>query len=170
MSAPCWPSCGRGKSKSRQLVRQHELVKVAPGRRQVLDQMVAAWAKDAEEGKGSAMLAWRRGNVAALNVRARVAMAAAGRRSGRSCTWAGTSTRLATGWSPSPLGYGQLVTSQRGEVMAVDPESGTLTVSMGEGPPTPSARKVSVPTASLTATRRPSTAARGTARQGTPVC
>ncbi len=113
---------------------EHQRVKVAPSRKQVLDQMVAAWAKDVEEGKGSAMLAWRRANVAALNVRARVAMHAAGRLSGPELHVGGNvyqaGDRVVT---LAPSAHGQLVTSQRGEVTAVDPEPGTLTVSMDDG-------------------------------------
>ena len=53
---------------------------------------------------------------------------------GRSCTWAANvyqaGDRVVT---LAPSAHGQLVTSQRGEVMAVDPEAGTLTVSMDDG-------------------------------------
>ena len=45
---------------------------------EALDQMVAAWTKNLAEGKETAMLAWRKANVAALNGRARTAMAEAG--------------------------------------------------------------------------------------------
>ena len=61
---------------------QHQHVKVAPNREEVLDQMAADWAKDVAKGRETAMLAWRRANVAALNSRARAAMAQAGRLSG----------------------------------------------------------------------------------------
>ena len=80
------------------------------------------------------MLAWRRANVAALNSRARVAMAAAGRLSGPELHVGGNvyqaGDRVVT---LAPSAHGQLVTSQRGEVRAVDPEPGTLTVSMDDG-------------------------------------
>ena len=64
--------------------------------------MVVGWAKDVAEGKETAMLAWRRANVAALNAGARAAMAEAGRLSGPELRWAATSTGRATGSSCSP--------------------------------------------------------------------
>ena len=113
---------------------EHQRVKVAPRRDEVLDQMVAAWAKDVAEGKETAMLAWRRANVAALNSRARAAMAEAGRLSGPELHVDGNvyqaGDRVVT---LAPSAHGQLVTSQRGTVTAVDPEAGTLTVSMDDG-------------------------------------
>ena len=111
----------------------HQRVKLAPGRDEVLDQMVAAWAKDVAEGKETAMLAWRRANVAALNSRARAAMAQAGRLSGPELH-AGANVyqagdRVVT---LAPSAHGKLVTSQRGEVVAVDPEAQILTVRMDD--------------------------------------
>ena len=112
----------------------HERVKVAARRDEVLDQMVAAWAKDVAEGKQTAMLAWRRANVTALNSRARAAMAEAGRLSGPELHVDGNvyqaGDRVVT---LAPSAHGQLVTSQRGRVTAVDPEAGTLTVSIDDG-------------------------------------
>ena len=113
---------------------EHHRVKVAPSRDEVLDQMVVAWAKDVAEGKETAMLAWRRANVAALNSRARAAMAEAGR------LW-GPELRVDSNVyqagdqvvTLAPSAHGQLVTSQRGEVVSVDPEAGKLRVSMDDG-------------------------------------
>ncbi len=111
----------------------HQRVKLAPGRDEVLDQMVAAWAKDVAEGKETAMLAWRQANVAALNSRARAAMAQAGRLSGPELH-AGANVyqagdRVVT---LAPSAHGKPVTSQRGEVVAVDPEAQILTVRMDD--------------------------------------
>ena len=64
------------------MVRRARPIVKAPDREQVLDQVVAAWAKDLAQGRETAMLAWRRANVTALNARARVAMAEAGQLSG----------------------------------------------------------------------------------------
>jgi hypothetical protein len=113
---------------------QHQRVVVAPSRDEVLEQIVSAWAKDVEGGKETAILAWRRANVAALNARARAAMAEAGRLSGpelrvdSNVYQAGD--RVVT---LAPSAQGKLVTSQRGQVTAVDPGAGTLTVRMDYG-------------------------------------
>jgi hypothetical protein len=96
--------------------------------------MVAAWATDIAEGKNSTMLACRRANVAALNIRARVLMAEAGRLTGPELRL-GKSTyevgdRVVT---LAPSAQGQVVTSQRGEVIAVDLDAGALHVRMDDG-------------------------------------
>ena len=113
---------------------EHQRVKVAPRRDEVLDQMVAAWAKDVAEGRETAMLAWRRANVAALNSRARAAMAKAGRLSGPELHVGANvyqaGDRVVT---LAPSAHGQLVNSQRGRIIALDPEAGTLTVSVDAG-------------------------------------
>ena len=113
---------------------QHQHVKVAPNREEVLDQMAADWAKDVAKGRETAMLAWRWANVAALNSRARAAMAQAGRLSGPELRVGGNvyqaGDRVVT---LAPSAHGQLVTSQRGQVIAVDPGAGALTVSVDDG-------------------------------------
>ncbi len=112
----------------------HDRVRVASRRDEVLDQMVDDWARDVAQGKDTAMLAWRRTNVAALNVRARVVMAEAGRLSGPGVTVAGNTyqagDRVVT---LAPSAHGELVTSQRGQVTAVEPEARTLTVRTDDG-------------------------------------
>ena len=96
--------------------------------------MVAAWAEDVEEGKKTAMLAWRRANVAALNARARAAMTKAGRLSGPELHVGGNVYQAGDPVvTLAPSAHGQLVTSQRGRVVSVDPEEGRLTVSMDDG-------------------------------------
>ncbi len=80
------------------------------------------------------MLAWRRANVTALNARARVAMAEAGQLSGPGLQAGGATYQ--TGdlvVTLAPSADGQVVTSQRGRVAAVDTEAGTLTVAMDDG-------------------------------------
>ncbi len=112
----------------------HGRIATAPNREQALDETVAAWAQDIAEGKESTMLAWRRANVSALNIRARAAMAADGRISGPEVRVASdvyqAGDRIVT---LAPSAHGQLVTSQRGTVTAVDPDAGTLLVCMDDG-------------------------------------
>ncbi len=113
---------------------EHGRIATAPDREQVLDQVVAAWARDLAQGKKTAMLAWRRANVTALNARARVAMAEAGQLSGPGLQAGGATYQ--TGdlvVTLAPSADGQVVTSQRGRVAAVDTEAGTLTVAMDDG-------------------------------------
>ena len=113
---------------------QQQRVKTTPSREEVLEQMVADWTKDVAEGRQSAMLAWRRANVAALNARARATMALAGRLSGpemhvgTNIYQAGDAVVML-----APSAHGQLVTSQGGRVIAVDLDAGNLTVSMDDG-------------------------------------
>ena len=105
---------------------QHQHVKVAPNREEVLDQMAADWAKDVAKGRETAMLAWRWANVAALN-----SPRPGGHGAGRPTVRAGTARGrqrlpgLATGSSLSPP---QRTASwsrrQRGQVIAVDPAQG----------------------------------------------
>lgn len=113
---------------------EHERVIVAPKRDELLDQIAATWAKDVAQGKDAAMLAWRRANVAALNTRARAAMTEAGRLSGPELHVAGNAyqagDRVVT---LAPSAHGELVTSERGEVVAVDLEARTLTVKTDDG-------------------------------------
>ena len=109
-------------------------INTTPDREQALDQTVAAWAEDLSEGRESTMMAWRRANVAALNARARQAMRQAGRLSGPELEVAANryqaGDRIVT---LAPSAHGQLVTSQRGQVVGVDPHAGSLTVRMDDG-------------------------------------
>jgi hypothetical protein len=112
----------------------HGRINTAPDREQVLEQTVAAWVKDVSEERESTMMAWRRANVAALNARARQAMQRAGRLTGPELQVAGNTyqagDRIVT---LAPSAYGQLVTSQRGQVVGVDPDADSLTVRMDDG-------------------------------------
>ncbi len=80
------------------------------------------------------MMAWRRANVAALNLRARQAMRQAGQLAGPELHVAGNTyqagDRIVT---LAPSAAGQLVTSQRGQVIAVDTDEVSLTVRMDDG-------------------------------------
>lgn len=80
------------------------------------------------------MMAWRRANVAALNLRARQAMRQAGQLAGPELQVAGIAyqagDRIVT---LVPSATGHLVTSQRGQIIAVDTETVRVTVRMDEG-------------------------------------
>jgi conjugative relaxase-like TrwC/TraI family protein len=109
-------------------------INTANNRDQALNQTVAAWANHIAEGKQSIMMAWRRANVAALNTRARQAMQEAGRLTGPELQAAGTvyqaGDRIVT---LAPSAHGQLVTSQRGQIIGVDKDAERLTVRMDDG-------------------------------------
>jgi hypothetical protein len=113
---------------------EHDRITTAPTREQALDHTVGAWAQDIADGRQATMMAWRKANVAALNTRAQQAVRQAGRLSG---------PELAVGANLyqagdlivtlAPSAGGQLVTSQRGQVTAVDPEAASLWVRMDDG-------------------------------------
>ena len=98
-----------------------------------LDRMVDGWAADALAGQDVAMFAYRRRNVADLNVRARRRWDAAGRLSGPELVAPGGGAAYRTGDRIVTLASGaggEVVTSERGTVEAVDPAAGTLRVRM----------------------------------------
>jgi conjugative relaxase-like TrwC/TraI family protein len=106
----------------------------APTRNDALDAIVEAWVTDFGAGRETAMYAWRRANVEELNRRARARMAADGRLSGPELTAPGA-RRYAAGdriVTLAPGADGQLVTSERGRVLEVDPGAGTLTARMDD--------------------------------------
>jgi conjugative relaxase-like TrwC/TraI family protein len=113
---------------------EHGRINTAPDREQALEQTVAAWVEDLSEGRESTMMAWRRANVAALNTRAQQAMQQAGRLTGPELQVAGNTyqagDRIVT---LAPSAHGQLVTSQRGQVVGVDLDAGSLSVRMDDG-------------------------------------
>lgn len=113
---------------------QQDRITTAPNREQALDQTVAAWAGDLAEGRQPTMMAWRRANVAALNARAREAMRQAGQLAGPELRVAGNAyqagDRIVT---LAPSAASQLVTSQRGQIIAVDTDAVSLTVQMDDG-------------------------------------
>ncbi|MGH9008391.1 MAG: ATP-dependent DNA helicase [Acidimicrobiia bacterium] len=107
----------------------------ATTRNESLDAMVDAWAADLAGGRETAMCAWRRANVEELNRRAQARMAAEGRLSGPKLTAPGgrhyaAGDRIVT---LAPGADGQLVTSERGRVLEVDPRAGTLAARMDDG-------------------------------------
>ena len=104
-------------------------------RTEALDTLVDRWAADALSGKDAAMFAWRRANVAELNRLARERMAADGRLSGPELVAPG-GARYAAGdriVTLAPAAGGQVVTSERGVVRAVDLEHVRIAVEMEDG-------------------------------------
>ncbi len=113
---------------------ENDRIKTAPDRDRALDQMVAAWAADISQGKDAAMYAWRKANVAALNDRARAAMAEAGNLTGPELKIDGhafqAGDRVVT---LAPGAKGALVTSERGVIQAVNPAQTTMVARMDDG-------------------------------------
>ncbi len=114
---------------------ENQRITYLPKRTLVLGAMVDAWATDTDAGHDTFMLAWRRQSVADLN---RIARAVA-----RDRGWLqGDDMRTADGRefavgdlvvTLAPNYRGQLVTSERGTVTAVDPQAGALTIRTDHG-------------------------------------
>jgi conjugative relaxase-like TrwC/TraI family protein len=113
----------------------HDRIRVAPTRTEVLTALVDAWYTDVSAGADAAMFAWRRANVAELNRLARQRWAADGHLSGPELTTPGGSVYAAGDRvvALAPAVDGRLVTSQSGMVVAVDPTAATLDLRMGDG-------------------------------------
>lgn len=114
--------------------RDHDRIRTAATRDEVLEAMADAWAADVERGADTTMLAWRRANVAELNRLGRGRWQAMGRLSGPELA-VGDRTyqagdRIVT---LAPGAGGELVTSERGTVEAVDVKAHTLTARMDDG-------------------------------------
>ncbi len=113
----------------------HDRLRVAPTRTEVLRAVVDAWYADMAAGADAAMFAWRRANVAELNQLARQRWAADGRLSGPELAVAGgrvyaAGDRIVT---LAPAADGRLVTSQAGTVVAVHPAVATFELQMDDG-------------------------------------
>lgn len=110
-------------------------IRIAPSRTETLAAMVDAWATDTAAGHDTLMLAWRRTSVADLNHLARVRADQRGwltgddldTPDGRSYAVGDPVVTLA------PNCDGQVVTSQRGRVVAVDQRAQTLTMATDDG-------------------------------------
>jgi hypothetical protein len=113
---------------------EHDRVRTAPDHHGALRAMVDAWAADAFAGRDVAMYAWRRTNVDALNRIARDRCAIAGRLHGPDL--AADGRHYSAGdliVTLAPAAGGQVVTSERGVVEAVDLRHRSLTVRMDDG-------------------------------------
>ncbi len=110
-------------------------VHTAPNHDEALDAMVQAWADDARAGRDAAMYAWRRDNVSELNRRAREVWREEGRLG--IVDIEGGEGRLYAAGEPivtlAPGADGRLVTSQRGQVVAVQRDYGYLIACMDDG-------------------------------------
>ncbi|HET6835354.1 MAG TPA: MobF family relaxase [Acidimicrobiales bacterium] len=105
-------------------------IHTAPTRTEALAAMVDAWATDTAGGHDTLMLAWRRATVADLNRLARVRAEQLGWLTGHDLV-----TRDGRGYAVgdpvvtlAPNREGELVTSQRGTVVAVDHRARTVTM------------------------------------------
>ena len=113
----------------------HGRIRIAPTRTDTLAAMVDAWAADTAAGHDTLMLAWRRSSVADLNRLARVRAEQRGwltgpdldTPDGRSYAVGDPVVTLAPNYD------GQLVTSQRGRVVAINQRAQTLTMATDDG-------------------------------------
>ncbi|HET6833819.1 MAG TPA: MobF family relaxase [Acidimicrobiales bacterium] len=110
-------------------------VHIAPTRVEALAAMVDAWAADTAAGHDTLMLSWRRASVADLNRLARVRAEQLGWLTGPDLV-----TRDGRGYAVgdlivtlAPNPRGELVTSQRGRVVATDQQAQTLTMHTDDG-------------------------------------
>lgn len=113
----------------------HGRIAVGADRTETIEGMVKAWAYDLDAGHDSMMMAWRRTNVDALNKTARTLWESEGRLSGPEISAPGgrhyrAGDRIVT---LAPGGGGQIVTSERGTITAVDPADGLLQARMDDG-------------------------------------
>ena len=110
-------------------------IRIAATRTETLAAMVDAWAADTAAGHGTLMLAWRRSSVADLNRLARVRAEQGGWLSGPDlATPDGRSYAVGDPVvTLAPNDDGQLVTSQRGRVVAIDQRAQTLTMATDGG-------------------------------------
>jgi conjugative relaxase-like TrwC/TraI family protein len=110
-------------------------IRVAPTRTDTLASMVDAWVADTAAGHDTLMLAWRRSSVADLNRLARVRADQRGWLSGPDL--ATPEGRCYAVGDPvvtlAPNYDGQLVTSQRGRVVAINQRAQTLTIATDDG-------------------------------------
>jgi conjugative relaxase-like TrwC/TraI family protein len=113
---------------------EHDRIRIAPDHHEAMRAMVGTWAADVLAGKDVAMYAWRRTNVDDLNRLARDRWAIAGRLHGPTLDSGGR--HYAAGdliVTLAPAAGGQVVTSERGVVEAVDVRHRVLTVRMDDG-------------------------------------
>ena len=112
----------------------HGRIHPAPDRAEALARTVDAWMDDTLAGADTAMYAWRRANVAALNAEARERLHGAGLLQGPALEVDGrpfaVGERIVT---LAPAADGQLVTSQRGTVTEVHIGEQSLVARMDDG-------------------------------------
>jgi hypothetical protein len=113
----------------------NDRIRIAPDAHEALQATVDAWYADHCAGKDTAMYAWRRTNVDALNRIARDRFAVDGRLTGPELVAPGghhyrLGDRIVT---LAPAADGQVVTSERGEVVSVNPDRPALIVRIDDG-------------------------------------
>jgi conjugative relaxase-like TrwC/TraI family protein len=113
----------------------NDRIRPASDRDEAIRATVDGWMADTLAGRDSIMLAWRKDSVRALNEQARKRWAEAGRLTGPEFVAPG-GRRYAAGdlvVTVAPSAERKLVTSQRGQVAAVDPKAGTAILRMDDG-------------------------------------
>lgn len=113
---------------------EHGRIRAVPSRSEALDAAVRAWAADQAAGADTALLAWRRVNVAELNARARDWMATTGRLSGPALIVGDLAYQAGDQIVALAPNYeAGLVTSQRGTITFVDPIDTSIRVEVDDG-------------------------------------
>ncbi len=113
---------------------QADRIRTAPETHEALRAMVDAWYADVGAGRDAAMYAWRRTNVDAVNRIARDRFALDGRLTGPELVAPGGRPYSAGDLvvTLAPAAGGQVVTSERGEVVSVDVDRRSLVVRMDD--------------------------------------
>ena len=112
----------------------HDRLRPSVDRERALQAAVDGWAADTATGAETALLAWRRPNVAELNSRARAWMAATGRLTGPELAVDGVSYRAGDRVvALAPDRDAGLVTSQRATITTVNVDTGTVGVRTDDG-------------------------------------
>jgi conjugative relaxase-like TrwC/TraI family protein len=114
---------------------ENDRIRIAPEADEALRATVDAWYADVCAGRDAAMYAWRRTNVDALNRLARDRFALDGRLTGPELAAPGgrhyaIGDRIVT---LAPAADGQVVTSERGEVVSADVHRRSLVARMDDG-------------------------------------
>jgi conjugative relaxase-like TrwC/TraI family protein len=114
---------------------EHDRIRTAPDPHEALRATVDAWYADVCAGRDAAMYAWRRTNVDTLNRIARDCFALDGRLTGPELVAPGGRHYSAGDLvvTLAPAAGGQVVTSERGEVVSVDVNRHWLVVRMDDG-------------------------------------
>ena len=113
----------------------HDRIRIAPDAHEARQATVDTWYADVCAGRDAAMYAWRRTNVDALNRLARDRFALEGRLTGPDLAAPGgrnycVGDRIVT---LAPGDNGQVVTSERGEVVSLGVQGDSLIVRMDDG-------------------------------------
>jgi len=112
----------------------HGRLRPVGDRESALQAAVDGWAADTAAGAETALLAWRRANVAELNSRARAWMAASGRLTGPELDLDGVSYRAGDKVvALAPDRDAGLVTSQRATITDVDVDTAAVVLRAGDG-------------------------------------